>query len=186
MPPPECRRRKADQIICRHRSRSASAARKGIQCRNSYIRTLPRMTMRTTITVGRWRCRTEYARMLVSGKVQESVSGTTYVLRPPDPSSFLRQAKAGDMYVEFDVPADCLIPMGVGWPRLRDRIHYRGGTPPAADGRCRKCQRRTISVTLPPNARRIIAMLDTFCRWAQQAIAELPAGIEARLTVSAP
>jgi hypothetical protein len=56
--------------------------------------------------------------MLVSGKVQESVSDTTYVLLLPDPSSFLRQAKAGDMYVEFDVPADCLIPTGVGWAKI--------------------------------------------------------------------
>jgi hypothetical protein len=29
-------------------------------------------------------------------------------------------------------------------------------------------------------------MLDAFCRWAQRAIAELPAGVEARLTLNSP
>lgn len=63
-------------------------------------------------------CRAEYVLMLVSGKVQESFSGTTYVVVPPDPSSFSRQAKAGDLYVEFSVPADCLITTGAGWVKI--------------------------------------------------------------------
>jgi hypothetical protein len=63
-------------------------------------------------------CRAEYVLMLVFAKVQESFSGTTYVLVPPDPSSFRRQAKTGDLYVEFDVPADCLVTTGTGWAKI--------------------------------------------------------------------
>ncbi|MHA4868517.1 TreTu family toxin [Duganella sp. PWIR1] len=61
--------------------------------------------LRTTITVGRWMCRAEFALMLATGTVQESFSGTTHVLLPPDPASFRRQAKSGDLYVEFEGPS---------------------------------------------------------------------------------
>jgi len=56
--------------------------------------------------------------MLVSGKVQESFSGTTYVLMPPDPSSFRRQAKVGDLYVEFAIPAASLVTTSTGWAKI--------------------------------------------------------------------
>ena len=70
------------------------------------------------MTVGRWMCRAEYVQMLVSGRVQESFSGTTHVLLPPDSASFRRQAKPGDLYVEFDVPSNCLRMTGIGWAKI--------------------------------------------------------------------
>jgi hypothetical protein len=70
------------------------------------------------MTVGRWMCHAEYVLMLVSGRVQESFSGTTYVLLPPDPASFRRQAKPGDLYVEFDVPSGCLKTTAAGWAKI--------------------------------------------------------------------
>lgn len=70
------------------------------------------------ITVGRWMSALEYAAMLQSGMVQESYSGTTHVLRPPDSAGFSRQARIGDFYVEFDVPEACLQLTGLGWAKI--------------------------------------------------------------------
>lgn len=87
------------------------------------------------MTVGRWMCRGEYLLMQASGRGQESFSGTTYVLLPPDPAAFRRQAKSGDLYVEFDVPGGSLIITAAGWakiigPRsLQGRHAARSGLP---------------------------------------------------------
>jgi hypothetical protein len=69
-------------------------------------------------TVGRWMCAAEYAAMLATGLVQESYSGTTYVVLPPNALAFQRQANLGDLYVEFDVPSDCLRKTGSGWAKI--------------------------------------------------------------------
>lgn len=67
--------------------------------------------------------------------VQESYSGTTHVLLPPDLYAFARQARAGDVYVEFDVPEDCLKVTGTGWAKiigpqsLEGRVAARNGRP---------------------------------------------------------
>ncbi|MET0268413.1 MAG: hypothetical protein ABW202_22705 [Duganella sp.] len=77
----------------------------------------------------------EYRAMLNTGKVQESYSGTTHVLLPPDWYAFSRQARPGDLYVEFDVPAICLKVTGNGWAKiigphtLEARIAIRNGLP---------------------------------------------------------
>lgn len=87
------------------------------------------------ITVGRWMSAVEYAAMLNSGMVQESYSGTTHVLLPADLYSFARQARTGDVYVEFDVPEDSLRVTGSGWAKiigpqsLEGRVAARNGRP---------------------------------------------------------
>jgi hypothetical protein len=87
------------------------------------------------ITVGRWMSTLEYDAMLKSGMVQESYSGTTHVLFPPDLLSFLRQAMGGAVYVEFDVPEQCLKVTGSGWAKiigpqsLEGRLAARNGQP---------------------------------------------------------
>jgi RHS repeat-associated protein len=57
-----------------------------------------------TTRVGRWMSKAEHEKMLASGKVQESFTGTTHVTNPANPATFMRQAKPGSNYVEFDVP----------------------------------------------------------------------------------
>jgi hypothetical protein len=87
------------------------------------------------ITVGRWMSAFEYDAMLNSGMVQESYSGTTHVLLPPDLYSFARQARTGDVYVEFEVPEDSLKVTGSGWAKiigpqsLEGRVAARNGRP---------------------------------------------------------
>lgn len=60
----------------------------------------------------------EYIAMLISGMVQESFSGTTHVVLPPEAMSFLRQAKPGSVYIEFDVPSACLKQTSHGWAKI--------------------------------------------------------------------
>nr|WP_217428494.1 RNA-binding protein with serine-rich domain 1 [Rugamonas rivuli] len=60
----------------------------------------------------------EYLAMLATGMVQESFSGTTHVLVPPDRLSFQRRAKRGQVYVEFEVPSDCLKRTSTGWAKI--------------------------------------------------------------------
>lgn len=63
-------------------------------------------------------CMAEYLAMLATATVQESFSGTTHVLLPPEKMAFQRQAKVGDVYVEFDVPSDSLVTSGNGWAKI--------------------------------------------------------------------
>jgi hypothetical protein len=77
----------------------------------------------------------EFVAMCKTGRVQESFSGTTHVLWPPDASGFLRQAKPGSVYVEFDVPDRHVRTTGAGWAKiigpnsLEGRIARRKGQP---------------------------------------------------------
>jgi|GEM_PF-1155080 len=70
-----------------------------------------------TTRVGRWMSQAEYNAMKASGKVQESITGTTHVANPADKSAFFRQARSGDMYVEFNVPASSLKQTGDSWAK---------------------------------------------------------------------
>ena len=71
-----------------------------------------------TERVGRWMSEKEYNAMTSTGYVQESYSGTTHVARPANPNAFIKQAKVGSYYVEFDVPASSLVNSGNGWARI--------------------------------------------------------------------
>lgn len=75
------------------------------------------MTLQLT-RVGRWMSPYEYRAMLSTGMVQESFSGTTHVVLPPDAMAFSRQAKAGSVYIEFDVPSACLKQTSHGWAKI--------------------------------------------------------------------
>lgn len=50
----------------------------------------------------------EYDAIKASGKVQESLSGTTHVASPADATAFINQARPGSVYVEFNVPTSSL------------------------------------------------------------------------------
>ena len=71
-----------------------------------------------TTTVGRWMSKSEHQKMLDSGKVIESRTGTTHVANPADASAFIKQAKPGSRYVEFDVPASSLKQTNQGWAKV--------------------------------------------------------------------
>ena len=60
----------------------------------------------------------EHDAMVKSGKVQESFSGTTHVSTTVDPEAFIRQARPGARYVEFDVPTSSLKPTQQGWSKI--------------------------------------------------------------------
>lgn len=47
----------------------------------------------------------ELAKMKNTGMVQESFTGTTHVAVPSNPNAYIKQARTGWVYVEFDVPA---------------------------------------------------------------------------------
>ncbi len=85
--------------------------------------------------VGRWMSQAEYDAMRASGKVQESLSGTTHVADPADAAAFLNQAKPGSLYAEFGVPSSSLKPTNDGWSKiigpnsLEGRLAQRKGLP---------------------------------------------------------
>jgi hypothetical protein len=69
--------------------------------------------------------REEHDAMAATGRVQEGAGGTTYVAHPADPAAFVRQARPGAGYVEFDVPASSLSPAGQpGWAQIRGPNHW--------------------------------------------------------------
>lgn len=72
----------------------------------------------TTTRVGRWMSQVEYDAMKLSGKVQESYSGTTHVANPADASAFIKQAKPGSLYIEFDIPSTSLKATNEGWSKI--------------------------------------------------------------------
>jgi RHS repeat-associated protein len=74
----------------------------------------PAMTTR----VGRHMSPAEFEAMSASGKVQESLTGTTHVASPANPASFGAQAKRGTIYAEFDVPTNSLKPTSDGWAKV--------------------------------------------------------------------
>lgn len=64
------------------------------------------------VRVGRWMSPTEYDAMVSTGRVQKPYnSDVTRVIYPPDPKSY-RAAPVSDVYTEFDVAEDCLVPGG--------------------------------------------------------------------------
>uniref|UniRef100_UPI002017D470 TreTu family toxin n=1 Tax=Chitinivorax sp. B TaxID=2502235 RepID=UPI002017D470 len=88
-----------------------------------------------TTRVGRWMSEAEHEAMKASGKVQESLSGTTHVANPADASAFMSQAKPGSVYIEFNVPTSSLKATNEGWAKvigpnsLEGRLAARKGLP---------------------------------------------------------
>ena len=60
----------------------------------------------------------ELDKMLNTGKVIESMTGTTYVASPASPTAFGKQAKNGSVYVEFDVKTSSLNKTGDNWASI--------------------------------------------------------------------
>ena len=87
------------------------------------------------VTVGRWMGLAEYQEMVDSGKVVQSITGTTHVAYPADVNAFGKQAKNGALYVEFDIPKKSIIPTNEGWAKivgpnsLEGRLAQRKGLP---------------------------------------------------------
>jgi len=85
-------------------------------------------------TVGRWMSRAEYNKMVKSGAVQESFSGTTHVALPASSTAFKGAAK-GSLYVEFKVPNSALKSTNEGWAKvigpnsLEGRLAAKKGQP---------------------------------------------------------
>ncbi len=85
--------------------------------------------------VGRWMSPKEYNLMRNEEKVQESISTTTHVALPADPLAFIKQAKPGAYYVEFNVPTLSLKVTNEGWAKilgpqsLEGRAAVRKGLP---------------------------------------------------------
>ncbi|WP_163786848.1 RHS repeat domain-containing protein [Myxococcus vastator] len=71
-----------------------------------------------TTRVGRWMSEAEHKAMQSTGKVQESLSGTTHVAHPAAPEAFMSQAKPGSVYVKFDVPTSSVRPTQAGWAKI--------------------------------------------------------------------
>ncbi len=68
--------------------------------------------------VGRWMSQEEYEKMSETGMVQESHSGTTHVANPASMEAFGKQAKIGQIYVEFDVPIEALKQTNERWAKI--------------------------------------------------------------------
>ncbi|NDP59174.1 MAG: hypothetical protein GZ090_07445 [Oxalobacteraceae bacterium] len=85
--------------------------------------------------------------MNVSGKVQESFSGTTHVAVPANPSAFVNQARPGSVYVEFNVPTSSLKETSQGWSKIIG--------PNSLEGRL--ALRKGQSVPQMPNATEIMS-----------------------------
>jgi hypothetical protein len=59
------------------------------------------------LRVGRWMDRSEYNRMVATGRLQEGTNGMTNVSYPASSTSYLG-AKKGQVYAEFDIPGDSI------------------------------------------------------------------------------
>ena len=88
-----------------------------------------------TTRVGRWMSQAEYNKIVKTGVVQESYSGTTHVANPASIDAFGKQAKPGQIYVEFDVPTTSLKQTNEGWAKilgpntLEGRLAAKKGNP---------------------------------------------------------
>jgi hypothetical protein len=69
--------------------------------------------------VGRYMNPEELAKMKATGKVQEGGGGQTRVADPANPDAY-KNAPNGDKYVEFDVPANRVLPHSEGTGRIPD------------------------------------------------------------------
>lgn len=67
--------------------------------------------------VGRWMSQDELEKMQRTGKVQDNLDGQIRVSDPASPDAY-RNAPKGDVYVEFDVPADRVKPHSQGTGRI--------------------------------------------------------------------
>lgn len=87
---------------------------------NQPVKTSAEIPDPTTSTkrVGRWMSQQEYDKMVETGMVQESFSGTTHVADPASIDAFGKQAKSGQLYVEFDVPSSSLKRTKEGWSKV--------------------------------------------------------------------
>ena len=89
----------------------------------------------STTTVGRWMSNAEYQKMLETGRVVESHTGTTHVANPASAEAFGKQAKNGAIYVEFDVDTKSLKQTNKEWASisgpnsLEGRMAKRRGMP---------------------------------------------------------
>ncbi len=70
-----------------------------------------------TETVGRWMNPKEYEQMKNTGVLQEGGGGQTRVSYPPSAKTY-KGAKKGDIYVEFDVPKERILPHSQGTGRI--------------------------------------------------------------------
>ncbi len=70
-----------------------------------------------TKRVGRHMSPEELAKMKKTGRVQEGGGGQTRVADPSDPNTF-KNAPDGDVFVEFDVPANRVLPHSTGTGRI--------------------------------------------------------------------
>lgn len=70
-----------------------------------------------TVRVGRWMHPKELDKMMKTGKVQENLESQTRAAYPAGPGAY-RNAPKGDVYVEFDVPADRVLPHSQGTVRI--------------------------------------------------------------------
>ena len=68
-------------------------------------------------TVGRWMSPDELSEMRRTGRVQEGGGGQTRVADPANPNTY-RNPPEGDVYVEFDVPANRVLPHSQGTGRI--------------------------------------------------------------------
>jgi len=68
-------------------------------------------------TVGRHMSPDELAKMKKTGRVQEGGGGQTRVADPANPNAY-RNAPKGDVYAEFDVPANRVLPQSKGTGRI--------------------------------------------------------------------
>jgi RHS repeat-associated protein len=93
-------------------------------------------TTNETVRVGRWMSKAELAKMQKTNRVQESDTGTTHVALPADKSAYQKQARAGSLYVEFDVPRSSVKKTQEGWAKilgpktLEGRLAVGKGSPP--------------------------------------------------------
>ena len=67
-----------------------------------------------TTRVGRWMSQNEANQMTDTGTVQESTSGTTHVVAPPNAATYKGTAPVGSVHAEFDVPSTSVVPTSTG------------------------------------------------------------------------
>lgn len=70
----------------------------------------------------------ELAKMRQTGRVQEGGGGQTRVADPANPDAY-RNPPAGDRYVEFDVPANRVLPHSQGTGRIPGPNSYDARVP---------------------------------------------------------
>jgi hypothetical protein len=71
-----------------------------------------------TVTVGRWMSQAELKAMQTTGRVQESVNaGVTSVSLPANPAAY-GAARAGDVFVRFDVPRSAIGAADGTWGKI--------------------------------------------------------------------